>query len=289
MRIVVVGAAGQLGRELLACLPRAEVVGLTRADVDLTDLTALPNVLSAHRPDVVVNATAENRVDWVEDHIAEAMTVNAHAVEVMAQACRRLDATLLHVSTDYVFDGRQTHPYRETDAPNPQSAYARSKLAGEHAAATTARHIVLRVAGLYAHGGARGKGGSFIDKILAQAQAGNPLRVVADQVTAPTWARDVAHAIARLLPRWHAGDAPPGLYHMTNAGACSWHAFAQAIVAQAGLDVGVEPISSATLNAPAARPAYSVLANERLAAIGAPPLRAWDDALRAYLLERPQT
>jgi dTDP-4-dehydrorhamnose reductase len=192
----------------------------------------------------------------------------------------------VHVGTDYVFDGRTTRPYTEDDAPNPLGAYARTKLAGElFAQALAPRHAILRVAGLYAAGGSRGKGGNFVDKVLAQARAGKPLRIVADQVTAPTWARDVAEAMARLVPRLVEGRAPFGVYHVTNAGGCSWYEFARAALELAGVDADVTPITTAELAAPAPRPAYSVLANDRLAAAGEPPLRSWRTALAAYLAE----
>jgi dTDP-4-dehydrorhamnose reductase len=284
MRVVVVGAAGQLGRELLRVLPPGETVGLTRADLDLRETDAIAPTLAALAPTVVVNATAENRVDAAEDDPTDALLVNAFAVGAMARACRALDAVFVHVSTDYVFDGRADRPYTEDDPPNPESAYARTKLAGELLVRSVApRHAVVRVAGLYAHGGSRDKGGSFIDRILAQARAGRPLRVVDDQITAPTWARDVAEAIGRLVPRLRDGGAPSGLYHATNAGSCSWHAFACAALELAGVAAELTPVSTATFAAKAPRPRYSVLANVRLAAAGVPALRPWRDALAAYL------
>jgi dTDP-4-dehydrorhamnose reductase len=284
VRVVVVGAAGQLGRELGRVLPRETTVTLARADLDLRDAATVAARIAALAPAVVVNAAADNRVDSAEDDPADAVAVNALAVASLARACRDAGAWLVHVSTDYVFDGRSTRPYTEDDAPNPLGAYARSKLAGELLARTLApRHAVVRVAGLYAHGGSRGKGGSFVDRVLAQAHDRQRLRIVADQVTAPTWARDVAVALARLLPRLEGGEAPAGVYHVTNAGACSWYEFARAVLERAGIEASVEPITTAELGARAPRPPYSVLANARLAALGEPPLRDWRDALAAYL------
>jgi dTDP-4-dehydrorhamnose reductase len=283
MRVVVVGAAGQLGRELLRVLP-GETVGLARTDLDLREADAIAPTLAALAPTVVVNATAENRVDAAEDDPTDAVLVNALAVGAMARACRALDAVLVHVSTDYVFDGRAARPYTEDDPPNPESVYARTKLAGELLVRSLApRHAVVRVAGLYAHGGSRGKGGSFIDRVLAQARAGQPLRIVDDQVTAPTWARDVAEAIVRLVPRLRDGGAPSGVYHVTNGGSCSWYEFARAALELAGVRAELSAVSSAAFAAKAPRPAYSVLANARLAAVGEPLLRPWRAALEAYL------
>jgi dTDP-4-dehydrorhamnose reductase len=284
MRIAVVGAAGQLGRELCRLLPAADTVPLTRAEADLHDTAVVHARLAAVRPDVVVNCAADNRVDAAESDARDAVAVNALGVAVLARHCRDHDALLVHVSTDYVFDGRATRPYAEHDAANPQGAYARTKLAGELLTQALApRHAILRVAGLYAEGGSRGKGGNFVDKVLAQARAGKPLRIVSDQVTAPTWARDVAEAMVRLVPRIAAGAAPHGVYHVTNAGQCSWWEFAKAALDLAGIRAEVAAISTAELNAPAPRPAYSVLANARLVAAGEPPLQSWRAALEAYL------
>lgn len=284
VRIVVLGAAGQLGRELMRALPAAEAVGLARADLDVRDAAAVAARLRALRPAAVVNTVADNRVDAAEDDPAPAVAVNALAPADLALACRAVDAFLVHVSTDYVFDGRAGRPYTEDDAPNPLGVYARSKLAGELVVRALApRHAIVRVAGLYAAGGSRGKGGSFVDRVVARARGGEPVRVVADQVTAPTFAADVAAALARLVPRLVAGDPPPGVFHLTNAGACSWYDFARAALALAGIDAPVEPISTEALAARAPRPRYSVLANTRLAAAGEPALRPWRDALAAYL------
>jgi len=284
MRIAVVGAAGQLGRELCRLLPPADTIPLTRSDADLHDTAAVCTRLAAVRPDVVVNCAADNRVDAAEADARDAVAVNALGVAALARHCRDHGALLVHVSTDYVFDGRATRPYTEDDPVGPLGAYARTKLAGElFAQALAPRHAILRVAGLYAEGGSRGKGGNFVDKVLAQARVGKPLRIVADQITAPTWARDVAEAMVRLVPRLAAGSAPTGVYHVTNAGACSWYEFAQAALEVARVPAEITPIDTAELAAPAPRPAYSVLANARLSAIGEPPLRSWHDALAAYL------
>jgi len=284
MQVVVLGAAGQLGRELLRVLPRETTVPLTRAELDLRDGTAVAARLVELAPAAVLNAAADNRVDAAEEGPGEAVAVNALAVAAVAHACRQTDAYLVQLSTDYVFDGRARRPYTEEDAPNPASVYARTKLAGELLARTLVqRHAVVRVAGLYAAGGSRGKGGSFVDRVLARARAAERLRVVADQVTAPTYARDVASALARLLPRLLRGDAPSGVYHITNGGACSWYEFARAALDLVGVTADIEPITTVELAAPAPRPAYSVLANTRLATIGEPPLRPWHEALAAYI------
>lgn len=286
MRIVIVGAGGQLGRELGRLLPAATTVPLARRDLDVRDAAAVGARLGALAPAAVVNCAADNRVDAAEAEPAEAAAVNALAVSHLARACRELDAVLVQVSTDYVFDGRASRPYPEDAPPNPLGVYGRTKLAGESFAQTLApRHAIVRTAGLYAAGGSAAKGGSFLDRILVAARRGERLRVVADQVTAPTWARDVAAVLARLVPRLVRGEAAGGVYHVTDAGECSWHAFAVAALELAGIAAPVEAISAAERAAPAPRPAYSVLASTRLAAAGEPPLRHWREALAARLAE----
>src|SRR5881296_2269873 len=209
MRVVVVGGTGQLGRELARVLPGADTTVLSRAELDLTDTAAVAPRLAALAPSAVLNAAADNRVDAAEQDPAPAMAVNALGVAALAEACRRTGALLVHMSTDYVFDGRAGRPYTEDDPPSPLGAYAQSKLAGELLARALApRCAVVRLAGLYAAGGTRAKGGSFVDRVLARARAGEQLRIVDDQVTAPSWARDVAAALARLFPRLVRGDAP---------------------------------------------------------------------------------
>jgi dTDP-4-dehydrorhamnose reductase len=284
MRVVMVGSGGQLGRELRKVLPRETTVALERSDLDVCDGDAVATRLAALGPEVIINAAADNRVDAAETAPADAVGVNVLGAASLARASRDLDALLVQVSTDYVFDGCAKRPYSEEDVPNPLGAYGRSKLAGELMVRTIApRHAVVRTAGLYAAGGTRAKGGSFIDRVLEKARAGEPLSVVADQVTAPTWARDLAVALARLLPRLASGEAPAGIYHITNAGECSWYEFAARVLELTGLPAAIEPVETQHRPALALRPAYSVLANTRLAALGEPPLRSWQDALAAYV------
>jgi dTDP-4-dehydrorhamnose reductase len=247
-----------------------------RTDLDLRDAAAVARVIREAGPDVVVNAAAYNDVDGAEARLEEAFAVNASGPARLAHACREAGALLVHVSTDYVFDGEKGSPYEEDDAPRPLSAYGVSKLAGELlVGASGAPYLLVRTSGVIGAGGSRVKGGSFVERILARARAGEPLRVVTDQVFAPTFARDLSAALVCLIDR----DAR-GLFHVTNAGSCTWHELASACVELAGLGVPVEPIRSDQLSRPARRPAYSVLSNARYCALGLPPLRPWRDALR---------
>lgn len=282
MRTLVLGAQGQLGRDLCPRLS-GTVIPLTRAEVDLTGTEALRRVLSDLYPQVVVNCAAYNLVDKAESEPEAAFATNAWAVRVIAQICADLGCRFVHFSTDYVFglDAKRSAPYREEDAPGPISVYGLSKLSGEYLIRSTCpNHLIIRTCGLYGVWGTGGKGGNFVETMLRLAGQGKPLRVVADQRCTPSYTADVAEMAAKLI----AGDAT-GLIHVTNAGNCSWHELAREIFSQSHLDVDLTPITSAEFNAPARRPPYSVLALDRLATLGLAP-RPWREALAAYLGER---
>jgi len=275
VRALVAGSAGQLGRELVARLGDEVAWKGDRAELDVADGAAVVALVARVSPDVVFNATAFNRVDAAETEPLAAFAVNAAAPHFLARAARDAGALLVHVSTDYVFDGTASRPYREDDLPRPLGAYGASKLAGEHlVAAAGGEHLVVRTSGVLGRGGSDQKGGSFVERIVAQARAGRPLRVVADQVFAPTCASDLAESLVALV---RAGAR--GLVHVTNAGSCSWHELAVAALAAAGLEAPVERIRAADLSLPARRPAYSVLDTSRAIALGLPPPRHWKDAL----------
>ena len=279
MRAIVLGSAGQLGRELVALLGDGLAWAGDKDEVDVTDGRAASALVSQIRPRVVFNATAWNRVDAAEAEPAEAFAVNAFAPLLLARACRSVGALLVHYSTDYVFDGTASRPYREDDTPGPLSVYGTSKLAGEHlVAAAAGEHLLVRTSGLLGRGGSEQKGGSFVERIVSRARAGERLRVVCDQVFAPTCASELAAASIALV---QAGARR--LFHVTNAGTCSWHDLACAALALAGLDAAVEPIASANLALPARRPAYSVLSCGKYLGLGLPPLRHWRDALAECL------
>jgi dTDP-4-dehydrorhamnose reductase len=283
MRTVVLGAPGQLGRDLAPRLA-GEVVPLGRADVDLTDTNALRGPITALRPDVVINCAAYNFVDRAEAEPSAALAVNAWAVRELAAVCRDLDATLVHFSTDYVFglDAARTAPLTEGDPPGPVSVYGLSKLAGEYLVrATCPKHFVVRTCGLYGVWGTGGKGGNFVETMLRLAAQAKPLRVVNDQRCTPSFTADVAAATAALLP-----TGAFGLYHVTSAGDCTWYEFAREIFRAAGVRADLTPITSAEFGAPARRPAYSVLSNEKLRAVGVTPPRTWTEAIAAYLEDR---
>ena len=284
VRCALIGAAGQLGFDLARTfdLP-GELVRLTHADLDLLDPTATARVLRGLRPTLVVNTAAYNQVDRAEDDHAAAFALNAEAVGSLADVCDALGATLVHFSTDYVFDGRRATPYGEDDAPGPLSRYAESKLAGERLALAGGRRaFVFRVCGLFGVARSAGKGGTnFVETMLRLAREGRAIRVVRDQVLTPSYTLDLAPKVWRVVAR-----GPHGLYHLTNSGATSWYDFAREIFRLSGLAPDLTGVTAAEYGARAQRPAYSVLAHNRLATLGEDDLRPWREALAAYLRER---
>jgi dTDP-4-dehydrorhamnose reductase len=278
VKYVVLGAYGQLGRDLCPRLP-GEVVPLARPQVDLARPETLRPAMIALRPDVVVNCAAYNFVDRAEAEQDAAFTVNAWGVRALAEVCRDLDCLLVHFSSDYVFGldaGRHT-PYAPADAPGPLGVYGLSKLAGEYLVRSlTPRHLIVRTCGLYGVWGVGGKGGNFIETMLRLAGEGKPLRVVNDQECTPSYTVDVAWATAALLQK-----GTYGLHHVTNAGSCTWYTLARAVLELAGVRADLQPIASTEWKSAARRPAYSVLG-------GGPVLRTWREAVTAYLEERNQ-
>lgn len=281
---MIIGAVGQLGSDLVRTfdLP-GEVVGLTHVDLDILAPAAARDVLRGLRPTHVVNTAAYNQVDRAEGERERAFALNAAAVGALAETCQALGATLVHFSTDYVFDGRKGSPYRETDAPNPLNVYGESKLAGERLAQERCeRTFVFRVSGLFGVKTSRSKGGThFVETMLRLAGAGGPIRVVSDQVLAPSYTLDVARKVWQVLP-----SRAYGLCHVTNAGRTSWYDFAREVFRLAGLAPDLAPVTAAEFGARARRPPFSVLAHARLGTLGLDDLRPWDAALAAYVAAR---
>src|SRR5688572_14478321 len=283
VRCVLVGAAGQLGADLLRTFDvPGEIIPLTRADLDIVDAARVHAVLGELRPTHVVNAAAYNQVDRAEDDDAAAVAINATAVEHLARASEVQHATCVHFSTDYVFDGARRTPYSERDAPAPVNRYGESKLLGERLAqAACERTFVFRVCGLFGVARATGGGTNFVETMLRMAEAGRALRVVADQIMTPSSTLDLARTVWRVVPK-----ASPGIYHLTNAGQTSWYDFARAIFDLSDLQPDLTAVTAAEYGARARRPAYSVLAHDALAALGEDDLQPWQHALAAYLRER---
>jgi dTDP-4-dehydrorhamnose reductase len=261
MKIAVIGGNGQLGSEFPAAWPEADLTGLTRADLDVTD--------------------AEAVVEICERDPETSFRVNATAARTVALAAEEIGAACVYISTDYVFPGDGDRPYREDDARRGVNVYGVSKMAGEDLVARACeRHFVVRSSGLYGVRGASGKGGNFVETILKRAAETGRLQVVADQTLSPTFTHDLARAIRALVL-----DGRPGRYHVTNQGAVSWFEFASMAVRLAGLaeQTTIEPIASDTWDQAVRRPAYSVLENAALRGQGLPLLRPIEEALAAYI------
>ncbi len=283
MRFAVLGAAGQLGRDLCPRL-NGEVVPLDRTRADLTKPDQVHSTLTDIRPNVVINCAAYNLVDKAESEPYAAFAVNCWGVRELARACRDLDCVLVHFSTDYVF-GLETNrktPLHTMDPPGPVSVYGLSKLGGEYGVrAECPKHFVIRTCGLYGVWGSGGKGGNFVETMLRVAGQRKPLRVVNDQHCTPSYTADVAAAAVALI----ATDRY-GLYHVTNSGATTWHDLAKAVFELAGVKVDLTPIPSSEYPTPARRPGYSVLSLDALVAAGVSEPRPWRAAVAAYLNEK---
>jgi dTDP-4-dehydrorhamnose reductase len=274
--ILITGVYGQLGRALVgAARARGlDTVGHDLDTLDITDAAAVERTVAELRPGAVVNCAAYTAVDDCESHQDLAVAVNATAVAHLARACTRCAARLVHISTDYVFAGDATRPYREEDPIGPMSAYGRSKLGGEEAARTTPEHLIVRTAWLYGRGGH-----NFVEAIRRQIDSGAAsLRVVADQSGCPTLSDDLAEAILDLLA-CHAR----GVVHAVNSGTTTWHGFACEIARQLGAEVAIEPVTTAEFPRPAPRPRFSVLDTSRLEDLIGRKLPPWQDALARYL------
>ena len=276
MRVLVTGANGQLGSELVA-LYRARsgdsVLGVDLPDVDITSDASVGAVFSSFSPDVVINCAAWTAVDAAEENEAGALAVNGEGPRVLARACRAAGAWLVQISTDYVFSGEATSPYAEDATPDPRSAYGRTKLAGELAVIEELpdSHYIVRTAWLYGH-----QGNNFVKTMLRLESERETIDVVDDQVGQPTYAADLAAQIVELL------DARPaaGIFHGTNSGEVSWHGFTQEIFRQIGADPArVIAVTSEQFVRPAPRPAYSVLGHQRWAEVGVPEMRDWREAI----------
>lgn len=279
-RALITGGGGQLASDLGALLHGSgNVYAPSRSDLDITDDAAVESVFAEFRPTIVFNCAAFHNVEVCEREEAQAFAVNAWAVKRLAARCGAAGAQLVHLSTNYVFDGTGTEPYDEYALPKPRSIYAISKLAGEHAALAYAPGaLVVRTAGLYGINGSASKGGNFVTRMIARAREQGALKVVADQQLTPTFTADLASGI---LVAVDAGVT--GTLHVTNSGATSWHVFTEAIMELAGVEAPVEEGITTIAPGAADRPLNGVLRSTVSARAGLPALRPWRTALADYL------
>jgi dTDP-4-dehydrorhamnose reductase len=276
IRVLVTGAAGMCGRDVVLAAERRghEVTGLGRRELDVCDAAQIASALRDLRPDVIINCAAWTDVDGAESSEEEALAVNGVAPGLLAAAAAKAGAHLVHVSTDYVFDGTAARPYVESDPPSPRTAYGRTKLAGEQAVVEAGgRAAVVRSAWLFGIGGR-----NFVARILALGRDGREeVTVIADQIGSPTYSGHLGPALVQVAER-----GLTGLMHVAGAGSCSWAELAGAAFSAEGVACAVRPITSAEFPLPAPRPAWSVLASERS---DAPRLPGWREGLAAYLAE----
>lgn len=274
---MVTGAGGMVGTDVTEeLLSRGEdVIAVAKSDLDITDSRLVEAFVREKRPTIIVNCAGYTRVDDAEANEKVATAINGSAVELLASAANRVDALLVHLSTDFVFDGSKRSPYEVNDPTAPLSAYGRSKLLGEFAARHANRHLVIRAAWLFGTSGP-----NFVEAIRNQIREGtNPLRVVNDQRGRPTYTPHLANAILRLTRN----DDARGIVHYADEGEATWYDFAVAIVEELGVDTEVVPVSTEEFPRPARRPAYSVLSTERYERLTGVKPESWREGLREYL------
>lgn len=284
MKVLLIGANGQLGTDLHKVFRNAgdEVIPRTHAQLDVCVPEQVESALTESKPEVVLNTAAYHKVEECEKKSDLAFQVNATAPMELARACERHSAILVHFTTDYAFGGYSRNtPFEETDRPAPVNVYGASKVAGENLIAFNSEHaFVVRVCGLYGVAGSSGKGGNFVETMLKKAAAGDPIKVVDDQVLTPTYTFDIAEGVHKLIQ-----TQKFGLYHLTSEGQCSWHEFTRHIFQSAGIKANLSPCKTAEFFSPVKRPAYSVLGKMKLRSLGI-TMPTWQDALPRYLKER---
>ena len=279
MRIAVVGARGQLGAAVVHEFSAShDVVAFGRAELDASDDGAVMAAMARVKPEVIINGAAFTDVDGAEDHPVAALNANAFAVRALARAARSHDATLVHYSSDFVFDGKASTAYTESDRPNPQSVYAASKLLGEWFATDAPRAYVLRVESLFGRAPGAGPAKGSVAGILNTLRSGGVAKVFEDRTISPSYVPDAARATRQLIE----SRASAGLYHCVNSGSCTWLEFAKALAQQMGVEPRFDAVRMADVKLRASRPQFCALSNEKIRAAGI-EMPTWQDALRRYV------
>jgi len=279
-RVLITGGGGQLASDLVELLSGSEeVTARSRKELDVTDDSAVDRAFAELEPELVFNCAAFHNVEVCEHEEDRASEVNVRAVKRLAERCTEYRAKLVHLSTNYVFDGTASEPYKEDDTPSPRSVYAFTKLGGEYAALAYAPDaLVARTAGLYGMHGSASKGGNFVTRMTARAREQGALKMVADQRLSPTYTADLARALVEGVER-----NATGVVHLTASGDCSWFEFTEAIMELAGIEVPIEPVSTTRPLGGADRPLNGVLARDRTDSVGLNPLRHWREGLAEYM------
>lgn len=282
MKILLIGANGQLGQDLQRLLDVKNLISLTHQDIEIIKEKSVKENFKKHKPEIVINTASYHRVEECEKESEKAFLANATGVKNLAIACKELDATLVNFSTDYVFSGKKESPYREDDEPEPLNIYGISKLSGEYIIKyILKKFFIIRTSSLFGTGGSRQKGGNFIEIMLKRGENKEEIKVVDDIFFSPTYTYDLAECVSDLISTKYYG-----FYHITNSGSCSWYEFAESIFKLSKIKANLNRISYEELGAKVLRPKYSVLGNYNLKAIGLPLLRNWREALEVYLKER---
>lgn len=282
MHVMIVGARGQLGRDLAEAFSDCQATLYDSEDMDIADEAKVQQQVSFIGPDIIINSAAFTRVDDCEREHQRAFQINALGPLHLALACKRWNIPLIHISTNYVFDGEKGVPYHEDDVTRPINAYGVTKRAGEeYILYTLPNSAIVRVSGLFGLSPSRMKGTNFVEAMLRLGKKGAPLRIVSDEYVSPTFTQDAAAQIRRLVDQ-----ESRGVFHLSNQGQCSWLEFAQEIFRCADVAVKVEPVTAEQYGAPAKRPRNSSLMNRNFAEQGYPEMRSWQDALHDYLSQR---
>lgn len=275
MRVAIIGANGQLGTDLVRVFNDEDIIALNHQDIEITELSRSKKVIEDARPDIIVNTAGYHNVPECEKNPQIAFLVNATGVRNLAQICRANSIKLVHISTDYVFDGKKGNPYIEEDTPNPLNVYGVSKLAGEYFVQRVKVHYIIRTAKFFGVTGCRAKSGeNFVKTMLNLAKTKDIIQVASNIICSPTYTMDAAVRIKEIIKNGY----DPGIYHVINSGFCSLHEFALEIFRQTGVKIKVEKKEEKEEVEEVLRPLYSALASNRL-----PPMRHWKEALSAYL------
>jgi len=283
MKVAVIGATGQLGRDLCDIFKSYEVLPLTQKDIEITDASRVEEVFKNIKPHILINTAAYHDVEKCEENPDIAFWVNSTAVKKLALICKNSSIRFIHISTDYVFDGKKNNFYLESDSPNPVNIYGASKYVGEIFIRNICdKYYIFRIASLFGKFPPEGKEQNFIEKIITKAKNKEDIRVINDIMMSPTYARDAGLKFKEVIER----DLPSGIYHVTNSGSCSWFEFAEEIVKLLNLKVKIKPLTSERVKRKAQIPLFSALKSEKLAQFGIKSLRDWKESLKEYLSEK---
>lgn len=281
MRIVVIGSTGQFGTDLVKTFENEhEVIGLDHRDIEITDYESCL-ILKEHQPDIIVNTAAFHKTDQCEEEPLKAFNVNTIGAKNVTVISMQIGASVVYVSTDYVFDGSKNEPYTEDDSPSPINTYGISKVAGEYYTRQNQKHYIIRIASVFGAAGASGKGGNFVETMMRKAKKSEPISVVDNMWMSPTFTKDAALTLKGIVE----SKLPYGTYHATNSGCCSWYQFAEEVFKIAGLNPVLTPIKSEQMSVKAKRPRFSALRSTKLSQHGI-EIREWEKALHEYLVEK---